>query len=276
MFAAEKYIRSEFEKMGYEVRLQEVHSEKNVYHNIIARYGHKDAKELVVIGAHYDTCEKDNPGADDNASGVAGLLELAKIFIQQKPELTTPIEFVAYTLEEPPYFGSDGMGSAYHAEELATQKIDVKYMISLEMLGYYSDELFSQEYPFGFFYTMYPWRGNYIALVSAPADRELVSNFKKAMAPRTSVPVYSINAPAALPGVDFSDHRSYWAHDWPALMITDTAFLRNNQYHLHGDTPERLNYEKMADVTGGIYEAVISLETKSATNYQSSSNLSFE
>ncbi|MES3039132.1 MAG: M28 family peptidase [Bdellovibrionota bacterium] len=259
MYTAKQYITDSLNKMGYKIRLQEVYSEDNIYHNIIARYGDENATEVIVVGAHYDTASKDNPGADDNASGVAALLEIANLFAQNKNPTKVPIEFVAYTLEEPPSFGGKGMGSAYHAEELARNKVTVKFMMSLEMIGYYSNDWFSQDYPFSFFYLLYPWTGNFIALVSVPADRGLIQDFKKAMIPELNTTVYSVNAPATLPGIDFSDHRSYWAFDWPALMITDTAYLRNKNYHTPQDTADRLDYKKMSDVVGGIYKALVNL-----------------
>lgn len=257
MRAAENYIRKELESYGYEVMLQEVNSYKETYHNVIARYGDKDAKELIVVGAHYDVVDdKVSPGADDNASGVAGLLEVARLLKAQKRELPSAIELVAYTLEEPPFFGDHSMGSAYHADQLKLDGFTVKLMIAIEMIGYYSDSWFSQKFPIGLLYGFYPWTGNFISIVASPMEREVVREFKSAMSAGASVPVYSINAPSMVEGVDFSDHRSYWAHDWPALMITDTSFYRNTEYHKSGDTADRLDYLKMADVVGGVLGAI--------------------
>jgi hypothetical protein len=256
MLAAENFVEREFAKLGYSVSKQEVLAFDHVYHNLIVRYGDPSAKEIVVLGAHYDVCD-DQPGADDNATGVAGVIELASLLKEKNPKLTVPIELVIYSLEEPPFFGSQEMGSAVHADSLKANGVTVKYMVSLEMIGYYSNKLFSQHFSPPLLYAFYPWTGDFIGIVGSPADRELAGSFKTAMASNAEIPVISINAPRILPGVDFSDHRSYWNHDWPAIMVTDTAFLRNNQYHLPGDTPERLDYKSMAEVIRGVYSAVV-------------------
>lgn len=256
MLKAEEYIQGQFKDLGYEVRLQDVDSYRQTYHNIIVRYGDKNAKDIIVIGAHYDVAGDDNAGADDNASGVAGLIEIARLLKEQKPKVDTAIELVAYTLEEPPFFGGHEMGSAYHADQLKADGMNVRFMVSLEMIGYYSDEFLSQQFPYPFFYGFYPWTGNFIAIVSSPEDRQLTRDFKKSMANGAKLPVYSINAPSLVAGVNFSDHRSYWAHGWPALMVTDTAFFRNVEYHKEGDTPDRLDYKRMADVVFGVYSAL--------------------
>jgi Zn-dependent M28 family amino/carboxypeptidase len=257
MAAAETYVENELKKSGYQVRFQNVVAENKTYHNVIARFGPEDAKNLVVVGAHYDVAGEHNPGADDNASGVAVLLELAKLTNQHRPAIDGAIEFVVYTLEEPPFFNTQWMGSAVHAQDLEAKKINVKMMMSLEMLGYYSDEPFSQMFPNPLLYLFYPWKGNFISVVATPADRALTREVKSFMAAVSTVPVYSINAPAILPGIDFSDHKNYWLHGWPAVMITDTAFYRNTQYHQAGDTAEGLDYDKMSDVSRGLYNALI-------------------
>lgn len=254
-FAAEKYISDELKSMGYHVRLQEVPVPEHTYHNIIVRYGPRSTQTpLIVIGAHYDVADH-LPGADDNASGVAGVLELARLFQEKQPEPAVPIEFVFYALEEPPYFGSDDMGSVIHADALKAEGVDVRLMISVEMIGYYSDELFSQKFPFPLLYAIYPWRGNFIAAVARPADRSMVQKFKSGFVALSDTPIYSINAPSFIPGIDYSDHRSYWRHEWPAIMITDTSFYRNLSYHRSTDTADRLNYSKMKEVVEGLYSA---------------------
>lgn len=258
MLRAENYIQERLKKLGYEVHLQDVDSYRDqTYHNIIVRYGDVKAAQLIVIGAHYDAAGENNPGADDNASGIAGLLEIARLLQENKPPVKTGVELVFYTLEEPPFFGGHSMGSAFHADQLKENNIDVKLMISLEMIGYFSDHFLSQEFPLPLLYGFYPWTGNFIGVVGHPADRDVTKEFKQSMEDGAQVPVYSVNAPPIITGIDFSDHRSYWAHDWPALMVTDTAFYRNDQYHQSGDTPERLNYTKMADVVSGVYKALV-------------------
>lgn len=260
MFKAEAYIREQLEKLGFTVRLQPVSAPGGVtFNNVIARYGTSTSSQLVVVGAHYDVAGVTNPGADDNASGVAGLLELARMLQENKPVLALPVELVFYTLEEPPFFGSRDMGSAYHADSLKEAGIDVVLMISLEMLGYFSDELFSQKFPMPLLYAFYPWRGDFIGVVGAPGDRDLISRVRVQMSANSGVPVYSIAAPSTVVGVDFSDHRNYWTHNWPAVMVTDTAFFRNDAYHTPRDTPDRLDYVKMAEVVRGVFAAVTSI-----------------
>jgi Zn-dependent M28 family amino/carboxypeptidase len=254
---AEDYIQNEFKKLGYEVRLQDVPADKKVFHNLIVRYGNAQAPEVVVIGAHYDVAGETNPGADDNASGVASLLEIARLLKEYKPATDLPIELVAYTLEEPPFFRTPFMGSVVHAQDLKQKGTRLKLMISLEMLGYYSDDWFSQSFPISALYAFYPWKGNFISVVASPSEREVTREFKQSMNDASAVSAYSINAPPALVGIDFSDHQSYWQQGWPALMVTDTAFYRNAEYHEAGDTPDRLNYDKMAEVTKGVFNALL-------------------
>jgi hypothetical protein len=253
---AAAYIENELISYGYKVRRQDVFAEDRIYHNLIARYGDPAAKEVTVVGAHYDAAGENNPGADDNASGVAGLLELARFFSLNKPVVGAPIEFVAYTPEEPPFFGTQDMGSAYHADELKKNGVNVNLMLSLEMIGYFTDEFLSQGFPMPLLYAIYPWTGDFIAIVGSPKERETQARFRRKFAANSGVPAYGINAPSFIQGTDFSDHRNYQAHGWPALMITDTAFLRNTEYHQPGDTADRLNYKKMAEVVAGVFAAL--------------------
>ena len=215
----------------------------------------------MVIGAHYDshgsagaesiTPDTHTPGADDNASGVAGLIELAHL-LGRTPQ-ARPIELVAYTLEEPPHFRSVHMGSVWHARSLAAAKRDVQLMLSLEMIGYFSDASGSQHYLIPSMKYLYSDRADFIALVGKFGGFGATRRAKALMAGATDLPVHSINAPALLQGVDFSDHRSYWAEGMPAMMVTDTAFLRNQNYHTAKDTYEKLDYKRMAKVVQGVY-----------------------
>lgn len=225
------------------------------YRNISLLLGPKQG-ERIIIGAHYDSFEG-LPGADDNASGVAGLLELARL-LRDAP-LQQPVQLIAYTLEEPPNFRTPDMGSAVHAQRLSDEGIEVALMISLEMIGYFSDEPGSQEYPGGILAALYPDTGNFIAVAGHLNGMGPVRQVKRAMQSVMEVPVYSFNAPRLLPGIDFSDHGSFWDHGFPAVMITDTAFYRNKAYHSAEDTWERLNYQAMADVVRGVYQAVIEM-----------------
>ena len=228
------------------------------YRNISLKIG-PESQQLIVIGAHYDTFNG-NPGADDNASGVAGLIELAKLISTEK--LDIPIQLIAYTLEEPPYFRSQDMGSAVHAKQLKADGVDVVAMISLEMIGYYTDKPNSQAYPMPLMSLMYPTSGNFIAIVGSLSGVGLVRQAKSAMQRVMSLPVYSINAPSFIPGVDFSDHLNFWNQGYPAIMVTDTAFYRNKAYHTENDTWDRLDYEKMAEVVKGVYAASLEIAVK--------------
>lgn len=249
------YIKDEFEKAHGRVSEQPYKANGRSYRNVIASFG-KDSNERLVIGAHYDVCQP-LPGADDNASGVAGLLELAHLLGQTELPLT--VELVAYTLEEPPFFRTEAMGSAVHAVALKQQGIVVRAMFSLEMIGYFSDEPGSQKFPNPILKLLYPSRGNFITVVGNFGQLGLVRKVKRAMRSATSLPVHSINAPGWLPGIDFSDHRNYWQWGFPAVMITDTSFYRNENYHTSQDTSEKLDYNRMAMVVQAVYSAILEL-----------------
>ncbi len=254
---AADYIIGEYEKLGLVVEEQAYTAMGNEYKNIIVSFGPKDAERLIV-GAHYDVCEHQD-GADDNASGVAGLLELARMLKWKAPDLTYRIDLVAYTLEEPPFFRSADMGSAVHARSLHDAGVEVKGMVCLEMIGYFSDERKSQGYPVGCMKLFYPGKGNYIALVGKLGKGKILRKTRRRMRKVIDTKIKSLTAPAWVPGIDFSDHLNYWKYGYLAVMVTDTAFYRNKQYHKPGDTADRLNYDKMADVVGGVYHAIISL-----------------
>lgn len=253
---AAAYIRDRFLSTGARVTEQPFAAEGNTYRNVIASFG-PETGERIVVGAHYDAY-RTYPGADDNASGVAGLIELAGLLAREN--LTIRVDLVAYTLEEPPYFHTSLMGSAVHAESLKQQGVKVRAMLSLEMIGYFSDAPDSQSYPIALLRMFYPSRGNFISVVGSFGDVRLVRRIKGAMRNATTLPVYSINAPGSVPGVDFSDHLSYWNAGYPAMMITDTAFYRNQNYHTANDTAEKLDYQRMAMVVEDVAAAVADLE----------------
>jgi Zn-dependent M28 family amino/carboxypeptidase len=262
---AAQYIFDEFTAAGGTVTVQEVAVQEVKYKNIVARFGPKSGP-IMVIGAHYDSHGDANegarnprgytpathtPGADDNASGVAGLLELARLL--GRTTQARPIELVAYALEEPPHFRTEHMGSAWHARSLRAANQDVELMLSLEMIGYFSEQPGSQNYPVPAMSHFYSDRGDFIALVGKLSDFGAIRRTKAVMGGATNLPVYSINAPPLLPGIDFSDHLNYWGEGFPALMITDTAFNRNHNYHMAGDTYEKLDYGRMAKVVQAVY-----------------------
>lgn len=247
-----KYLVERFTTAGARVVVQEYAIDGRKYYNVIASYGPEQGARLVV-GAHYDTC-CELPGADDNTSGVAGLLALAPLLA--KTELKQRIDLVAFTLEEPPFFRTQGMGSAQHAMMLADAKVEVKLMISLEMIGYFTDAPDTQVYPLAFLKWLYPTKGDFLAVVGKVGEGGIVKKVKSALQASTSLPIYSISAPSFIPGVDFSDHLNYWKHGFPAVMLTDTAFYRNKNYHTAGDTPETLDYKRMAEVVQGVHHFI--------------------
>jgi Zn-dependent M28 family amino/carboxypeptidase len=254
LFRAAEYIRKQFQQSGAAIYEHSYEVEGLHYKNVMAEYG-PDSPSVIIMGAHYDAVIG-SPGADDNASGVAGILELARLF--SNTPLSSRVILCAYTLEEPPFFASDLMGSAVHARALQDEKIDVNLMICFEMIGFFSDEPDSQLYPLPFLNLYYPSTGNFIAIVDQFFSTQ-AWQMKRWMLQTTDLPVYSINAPKWLPGVDWSDHRNFWNQGYPAVMITDTAFYRNQSYHSADDTPETLDYEKMAQVVHGAYSYVLSL-----------------
>jgi len=252
---AADYIYKELEASDCRMKRQEYEIKGVTYQNIIGSVGPSEGPRLIV-GAHYDVCGE-QAGADDNASAVAGLLEIAKLIQLQQPDLKHRIDFVAYTLEEPPYFGSDYMGSAIHAKYLSENNIDVKGMICLEMIGYFSEENGSQDYPIGLMRVFYPDKGNFIAVIGKLDQGKIVRRVKKFMKQVADIDVRSINAPPSLKGIDFSDHRNYWKYDYPAVMINNTAFYRNKNYHEISDTIGSLDFDKMTEVVRGAYWAVL-------------------
>jgi hypothetical protein len=225
--------------------------QRGPYKNVIARFGPETGRP-VVVGAHYDAYGP-FPGADDNASGVAALLELARLLGKTPPP--GPVVLAAYSLEEPPYFETEMMGSVVHARELK----DVKAMLSLETLGRFTDEAGSQGFPTPLMRLYYPSKGNFVSIVGRFQDRALCRLIKREMRRASALPAYSVNAPAWIPGVDYSDHASFWARGFPAVMLTDTAFYRNHDYHTERDVSEKLDYARLAQVVEGIYRAVLKL-----------------
>lgn len=248
------YIYNELKRYSADVKYQKYSVMGINYYNVIANFGPKYTNNLYVVGAHYDSYHG-LPGADDNASGVAGIIELGRLFSINPP--STAVQLVAYSLEEPPYFRSDDMGSYFHAKSLSEKSINVTLMISLEMIDYYSEESNSQNYPVSMLKYTYPNIGNFIAVVGSLGQLSQTRFIKENMRKATPLPVYSINAPSFIPGIDFSDHLNYWYFNYPAIMITDTSFYRNHNYHTKDDTWEKLNYNKTAMVVQGVYQALI-------------------
>jgi Zn-dependent M28 family amino/carboxypeptidase len=254
--AAAQYIRTQWQAQGHEVRTLAFEVEGREVANLEIELPGR-SRELVVIGAHYDTC-MGNPGADDNASGVAALLELSRTL--SGGDFDRTIRLVAFVNEEPPYFRDpDAMGSRVYARSLREAGHEVAAMISLESIGYYSDEPGSQNYP-AIVAPLYPDTGNFVAVVGKNASRPLVRRLVAELEAHGDIPVESIAAPASITGIDWSDHASFWEEGWSqAVMITDTATFRNPNYHRMTDTPDTLDYERLAELVRALDPAVRAL-----------------
>jgi Zn-dependent M28 family amino/carboxypeptidase len=248
------YIEHQFRHNGLSTEMQDFEVDGTTYRNVIGVCGAEKA-ERIIVGAHYDVCGG-QPGADDNASAVAGMVEIARLVNEHKDELPCRVDFVAYSLEEPPFFASEHMGSYVHAQSLHEQGISVRGMLCLEMIGYYTREPNSQKYPVGIMAALYPSVGDFIAVVGNLSSSQLVNNLA-AHFRQTSLKVERLIAPALVPGIDFSDNRNFWKFGYPAVMITDTAFYRNPHYHLPTDTIDTLNFEKMADVVNAVVQTLL-------------------
>lgn len=245
---ASEYIESEFRDMGYNP-VSEVYGDKSYRNIVVNHYGRHRRNEILVIGAHYDSVWL-SPGADDNASGVAILLEIARSVQSKRQDRT--IRFIAFTNEEWPFFGRENMGSMVHAENSFERKENIVGMIALEMLGYYSAEPGSQRYPRPLNY-FYPDTGNFVAFVSNVSSRKFLHNAISRFRSIGRVPSEGLVAPRLLvPDIRRSDNYAFWSYGFPALMITNTANYRNRRYHRNTDRYDTLDYETMARVSEGL------------------------
>ena len=246
------YIESAFTSSGYAVWRQTYSCYGQIVSNLMAEKSGMD-KEIVIIGAHYDTVPG-SPGADDNASAVAGLLELARL--NQKSSNKKPLVFSAFVNEEPPCFGSSHMGSMVYAKHLKEQGIPVEVMVSLEMIGYFSEKRI-QTYPLPGMGWVYPKTGDYIGVVGNFHSSKYVSFFKKGMRKHSNINAKSLTAPEFFGGINLSDNYAFWHHGYRAIMVTDTSFFRNRNYHQETDTIDTLNFDRMAEVVKGLYDTLL-------------------
>lgn len=251
------YIYSEFNKYADTTYFQTYTINEVTYKNVVCRFGTKRHKAMIVIGAHYDVCGEQE-GADDNASGVAAILELARLF--KGSHLTRPVELVAYTLEEPPYFGTRFMGSYIHANELKKANTPVYGMVAVEMIGFFSDTKGSQSYPFAPMKMVYGKKGDFILLAKRSGHGQFVKEFSKQFNEANTIKTKSLTSPGKIEGVDFSDHRNYWKLGYDAIMITNSAFYRNHNYHKEEDKMESLDFKRMAGVIDAIFHATINID----------------
>ena len=255
--AAAVYVEQELMNAGYDVFRHTYPIDNKEVANIVAELpGGRRKDEIVIVGAHYDTVST-TPGADDNASAVAVLIETARLVRNLNPART--IRFVGFACEEPPYFYTGGMGSQVYARQCRTRGEQVRGMLCLEMVGYYTTEPGSQQIPLGIPRSLHwamPKRGDFLAAVGNLRSKSLAWSFRRGFKQAVRFPLFSICLPESISEIRLSDNSSFWDQGYPALMLTDTSFLRNPHYHLSSDTPETLDYERMAQVTLGVVGGV--------------------
>jgi hypothetical protein len=253
MQAAADTIYDFWKKTGYGVDVQTFEVAQVTCSNLAVEIvGETKPDEIVVVGAHYDTVPG-SPGANDNGSAVAALLELSRLFKGKSTGRT--LRFVAFANEEPPFFKTRSMGSFLYAERCSEAKENIVAMLSLETIGYYRDEPGTQKYPvpLGFFY---PRTGNFIAVVGNVRSKPLVQSFARHFMEVSDFPLECAAPFGFLTGIDWSDQWSFWRFGYPAIMITDTALFRYPYYHSEFDTPDQINYQALARVNYGIYKAL--------------------
>lgn len=253
--AAEKFLAGSLEAAGYEPQRQAWEVRGFEVANLVAELpGGAAADEIVVVGGHYDSA-RGTPGANDNASGTAATLALARAFAGRKPART--LRFVCFANEEPPWFQTDDMGSLRYARRCRERKEKVVGMLSLETLGYYSDEPGSQTFdscpPLRL---LYPDTGDFVAFVADVGSADLARRVVGAFRDTTKFPSHGCCLPAAIKGVGWSDHWSFWQAGYPAVMVTDTAPFRYPHYHEPEDTPDKIDYERLARVVAGLERVV--------------------
>jgi|LSQX01.3.fsa_nt_gb hypothetical protein len=247
------WIREQMRVFGIPCQFQNYTVNQQTYRNVVCKLNVGAAKKTI-FGAHYDVYGQQQ-GANDNASGVAGVLETARILAQEKNKLSQNVEFVFYTLAEPPFFKTELMGSFVHAKSVQAEKEKIRAVYVLDMIGYYDSNLV-QNYPIGLKW-IYPSHGNFIAAFSNMQSRDLSLAYCNAMLRLDQLQCERVVAPSFVKGMDVSDQLNYWKYDIPAILITDTGSYRNPQRHSAADTVKTLNVEKMAAVVNGLVQQVL-------------------
>ena len=247
------YLQDALARLGYEVTAQPFAAGGQTFHNLeVVIPGGSRADEIVVVGGHYDTVEG-SPGADDNGSGSAAVVALARLLARDRPART--VRCVLFANEEPPFFESGGMGSRVYAAQAARRGDRIVAMFALETIGYYTDRSGTQQYPFPLG-PFYPDRGDFIGFVGNLQSAPLVRRSIRVFRGTTAFPSEGVAAPAWIPGISLSDHASFWLHGWRAIMISDTAPFRYPYYHSALDTPDKLDYARLARVVAGVARVV--------------------
>ncbi len=260
--AAARYLEAELVSYGYRVERQEFEASRQKVRNLWVTLPGQRApgQRVIVVGAHYDSAHE-TAGANDNGTGTAAVLELARRLKDLGDVASSDIVFALYTNEEPPYFKTHLMGSRVHAKALKAAGAPVQAMLSLETMGYFSDEAASQKYPWPL-NRFYPTQGNFIAFVGTTTDLRLVRSAVKSFRSHAQFPSEGIAAPRFIPGVDYSDHAAFIDEGYPALMVTDTAPYRYPHYHTREDTPDKVDYDRLARVVQGLEGVIRDLATQ--------------
>lgn len=254
-----QFLATSLTAAGGQVRLQRYTADGVPSANVEVEIpGSTKAKEIIIVGAHYDTVPG-SPGADDNGTGVAAVLELARRFLNEKPART--VRFVFFTNEEPPFFRSEEMGSYQYARRSKQAGENIVAMLSIEAIGYYVDDLATQRYPPPL-NLLYSSRGNFVGFVGNVRSRKLVRHSLRAFRRSVMFPSEAAVAPETVSGVDWSDQWAFWKFGYRAVMVTDTAIYRNPHYHGATDTPNTVDYGRLAQVTTGLEGVVRTLANR--------------
>ncbi|MBN1155105.1 M28 family peptidase [candidate division KSB1 bacterium] len=264
---ASTYITNVMSESSFNITSHDYHYKRHLLQNIVAeKRGQELPDQIIIIGAHYDTVVN-SPGADDNSSGIAGLLELTRLLADYESKRT--IRIVAFTLEEPPFHDSPFMGSTVYAKRCHDRKENVIGMVSLEMIGFYTSKSNSQRYPRPDMEYRYPDRGDFIAIIGNHESRELVHTTSECIKLNSRMNVLPFVAVHGMPGITLSDHAPFWKQGVKAIMITDTAFFRNPHYHNPDDTYDTLDYRICAEFLYGFAHAVKKIDSVGLDNIES-------
>lgn len=257
LMAAADFLEASFAQAGYKVMRQGYTVDNQTYYNLEVEIpGTQRADEIVIVGGHYDSVSG-SPGANDNGTGAAATVELARLFAGKKPSRT--LRFVEFVNEEPPFFFSEGMGSLVYASRCKQRSEKVVAMLSLETMGYYSDKIGSQQYPLPQLSSIYPLQGNFISFIGNVASGSLVRDVIASFRRHTKFPSEGTALPNEITGVSWSDQWSFWQQGYPGVMVTDTAPFRYPYYHTSNDTPDKVNYDRLARVVAGLERAIADL-----------------